>query len=50
MITGSRQKLYTIDDDPQVMLRNKKIERVKHCKTLGIVVDDQLLWNSDIAI
>ena len=47
MIIGSRAKLKQLNNGPQVKLGNNKIKRVGKCKTPGIVVDDQLLWNNN---
>ena len=47
-IIGSRQRLSTINSDPQVKLENHNIKRVKRCKALGVIIDEKLLWNDQI--
>lgn len=43
MIIGSRQKLYTErDDEICVKTENGMIRRVKHTKSLGLIIDDRL--------
>ena len=42
MIIGSRQRLEKIENDPEIKLGGVNIKRVKHTKTLGIIVDEQL--------
>jgi hypothetical protein len=44
MIISSRQRLAKIDDDPVL----HDIKRVKQAKTLGIVIDEKLLWKNQI--
>ncbi len=48
MIIGSRQRLSNIEIDPTIELGEGKIKRVKHSKTLGIIIDDQLLWKKQV--
>ena len=48
MIIGSRQRLSNIEIDPTIELGESKIKRVKHSKTLGIIIDDQLLWKKQV--
>ena len=37
-----------IDDDPNISLDGINIKRVKQAKTLGIVIDEKLLWKNQI--
>ena len=48
MIIGSRQRLSKIETDPVIELGETKIKRVKYSKTLGIIIDDQLLWKKQV--
>jgi hypothetical protein len=48
MIISSRQRLAKIDDDPKINLDGADIKRVKQAKTLGIVIDEKLLWQKQI--
>ena len=48
MIAGSRQRIDKIENDPDIRLGNDNIKRVKETKTLGIIIDDQLKWNTHI--
>ncbi len=48
MIIGLRQRLSNIETDPTIELGESKIKRVKHSKTLGIIIDDQLLWKKQV--
>jgi hypothetical protein len=47
-IISSRQWLAKIDDDPKISLDGIDIKRVKLAKTLGIVIDEKLLWKIQI--
>ena len=48
MIVGSRQRLGKIDDEADIILGDIKIKKVSETKILGVIVDDQLKWNSHI--
>ena len=48
MIIASRQRLHNINSDPLIKLGNDNIKRVRQYKTLGVIVDDKLLWNEHI--
>ena len=48
MIAGSRQRISKIENDPVIRLGNNKIKRVKETKTLGVIIDDQLKWNTHV--
>ena len=48
MLIGFRQRLNDMQNDHSIRLRNDEIKRVNATKTLGIIVDDQLLWKSHI--
>ena len=48
MIISSRQRLAKIDDDPNISLDGINIKKVKQAKTLGIVIDEKLLWKNQI--
>ena len=48
MIVGSRQRLGKIDEEAEIKLGDNKIKKISETKTLGVIVDDQLKWNSHI--
>ena len=48
MIIGSRQRLEKIENDPEIKFEGAYVKRVKHTKTLGIIVDEQLQWKDQI--
>jgi hypothetical protein len=48
MIIGSKQHLANIINDPQIELGEATIKRVNKSKTLGVVIDDHLTWNTQI--
>ena len=47
-MVGSRQKLGKGENDIHIKLGDNKIRKAKETTTLGVVVDDQLKWNSHI--
>ena len=48
MLIGSRQRLKDIQIDSKITLGDTEVNRVSEKKTLGIVVDDQLLWRNHV--
>ena len=50
MIIGSRQKLTNIVRDREIKLGGTGIKIVKQSKTLGIIIENQLLWNKQIDV
>ena len=48
MLIGSHQRLSTVETDPILEFGDTKIKRVKHAKSLGIIIDEQLLWKNQI--
>jgi hypothetical protein len=45
MIIGSRQRLSTFDNqNVEVCVNNKQINRVLKCKSLGLTIDENLTW------
>ena len=48
MLIGSRQRLNDIQIKPKITLGDTDVNRVSETKTLGIVVDDQLLWKNHV--
>ena len=48
MMVGSRPKLGKGEDDAHIKLADSKIRKVKETRTLGVIVDDQLKWNSHV--
>ena len=49
MIIGSRQRLVESNTDLTITMGGANIERVKHTKTSGIVVDEYLSWKNQIS-
>ena len=47
MLIGSRQRLNDIQT-PTIRLGDAEVNRVTEIKTLGVVVDDQLLWKNHV--
>ena len=47
-LIGSRQRLNDIQITPTIRLGDTEVNRVSEIKTLGIVVDDQLLWKNHV--
>ena len=43
MLMGSRQRLNDMQIEPKIKLGDTEVNRVSETKTLGIVVDEQLL-------
>jgi hypothetical protein len=48
MLIGSHQRLSTVETDPILEFGDTKIKRVKHAKSLVIIIDEQLLWKNQI--
>ena len=48
MLIGSRQKLSNISHYPKPLLDNTPIKQVKVTKSLGVYIDESLLWDSQI--
>ena len=48
MIIGSRQRLAQMTSDPKIPIGPQEISRVSETKTLGILVDENITWNSHI--
>jgi hypothetical protein len=48
MLIGSHQRLSTIETDLILEFGDTKIKQVKHAKSLGIIIDEQLLWKNQI--
>ena len=49
MLIGSRQRLNDIQT-PTIRLGDTEVNRVSEIKTLGVVVDDQLLWKNHVDV
>ena len=45
---GSRQRLKDIQIDPKITFGDTEVNRVSEKKSLGIVVDDRLLWRNHV--
>ena len=48
MIIGSRQKNLNIQEEPVISIGNETIKKISKCKTLGVIIDDELLWKDHI--
>ena len=48
MITGSHQRLRSIDTEPAIYLGANKIKCIKSTKSLGLILDEMLSWNEQI--
>ena len=48
MVISFRQKLIYIGRAPEIKLGGTSIKSVKQSKTLGIKINNQLLWNKQI--
>ena len=48
MLIGSRQKLSTLSSQPELSIDNVPIEKVTSVKSLGILIDENLRWQTHI--
>ena len=48
MIIGSGQKILNIQEEPLISIGNETIKKISKCKTLGVIIDDKLLWKDHI--
>ena len=48
MVVGSRKKVSKMDYEADIKLGDMKIKKVSETKALGVIVDDQLKWDSHI--
>ena len=48
MIIGSAQRINKLKADPNLLIGNVKLKRVKSKKILGVVIDQSLGWNDHI--
>ena len=48
MIIGSAQQINKLKADPNLLIGNVKLKRVKSKKILGVVIDQSLGWNGHI--
>jgi hypothetical protein len=48
MIIGSRQKILNIQEEPIISIGNEPVNETNKCKTLGVIIDDKLLWKDHI--
>ena len=44
MIIGSRQRIAAIENGLNLVVSGNSLERVKHCKCLGVHIDENLTW------
>ncbi len=45
MLIGSRSRLASVNNSPNLKLGHRHIKRVYYKKSLGMVLDEQLKWN-----
>ena len=43
---GSRYRLASITNSPKIVIDGQDIKQVKHKKTLGMILDEQLKWDN----
>ena len=48
MLIGSRQRLRTLSEYPNLKINSVPIHRVSTTKSLGVVIDENLTWSSHI--
>ena len=48
MIFGSRHKILNIQEEPVISIGIETIKTINKCKTLGVIIDDKLLWKDHI--
>ena len=48
MITGTRQKLSQIINEPVLSIGSESVSRVSSTKTLGVIVDERITWRDQI--
>ena len=48
VLIGSRQKLNNVSKQPNVVIGDRPIERVRDCKILGVQIDESLTWEKHI--
>ena len=46
MVFGSRYRLASITNRQQIVIDGQDIKQVKHKKTLGMILDEQLKWDN----
>ena len=49
MIIGSRQKIANIQEEAIISIGNEPIKKISKCKTLGVIIEDKLLWKDHIS-
>lgn len=48
MLIGSRQRLCTLTGSPTLSINDTPVRQVTTAKSLGVTIDDKLVWNSHI--
>ena len=48
IIIGSNKRLKQIDLEPHIHIRESRIDRVKTTKSLGLMIDESLIWNAQV--
>ena len=48
MIIGSRPKLNTLTEPPHLLINYTPVKQVFTTKTLGVIVDDNVMWHDQI--
>ena len=48
MIIGSNKRLKQIDIEPHIHIRGSRIDKVETTKSLGLMIDETLIWNAQV--
>ena len=46
LLIGSKQKISKLTNDPVIQIANRLVNRVTNKKSLGVVIDQYLLWDN----
>jgi hypothetical protein len=48
LLIGSRSKINNLTSEPNIVINNRPIKRVSETKSLGILIDPFLSWDSHL--
>ena len=48
LLIGSKQKISKLTNDPVIQIANRLVNRVTNKKSLGVVIDQDLLWDNHL--
>ena len=48
LLIGSKQKISKLTNDPVIQIANRLVNRVTNKKSLGVVIDQYLLWDNHL--